>query len=174
MIDIVLTNRKTAWVIAVCMIISGLFLGTYTTFYQMRRQVVRQFRVEAEPVLNEMIQMTYNMLTIYLLNAPDDEDNTAWMLENIEQQSRRIAYLEFDAGTNEVMYNIALRLTELSEPLELSESDARFMRNFLIDIDELNMVLRQTDYNTSAAEFNTVIRQGLGFLVPFIRPVPVF
>jgi len=151
----ILQNRKVAWIITAMLIVVGLFLGSFLSYHQMRGRVMRVFESEMEPLLTEQTQLFHNMQTIYNLNA----DNN---VEMITEWAPDIAYR---AG----------ELQRRAESLSLSESDARFMHNFVIDIIELDLILRQANYNQQAQEFNALTQSGLGFLtLQSTRQLPIF
>lgn len=169
-----LKNRKTAWIITILLIIAGIFLGSYTTYLRLRRPVVQAFRTEVVPLLNEQIQMTYNMLTIYRLNAPDDTDTADQVMANIERLQREMAVMGMYSELSALLSWDAEGLYQLSEPLNLNENDAGFMRNSLTDIIELLMVLRQSRYDEYVREFNSAARGGLWILTRHWRLYPEF
>ena len=160
-----MAKRKTAWLLCAAMMIFGLLLGSYLSYRQMRTEAVNIFRAELEPVFNEQIQLLYNMLTIYNLNAPTPNDDThAMVIWSIESVQSGMVNVRMGFCWNLEIVSRAHHLHSESEALQLSESDARFMRNLLIDIEELQMITRQSRYNALAAEFNVTTRQGLSFL----------
>ena len=175
-----LQNRNVAWLITIAIMITGLFLGSYMSFRNMRADAVGVFREEVEPVLHEQMQMVYNMLTIYRLNTAGTQVFANSVNELIERIQAGIQTVSHDLPNDlwllkqhsEAMYR-------QGDELNLNDSDARFMRNFYIDIQELQTVISQSSYNIKAQEFNETTGRGLGFLTQWLgvfgnRQLPVF
>ena len=162
-----LLNRKTAWLIAALMIIIGLFLGSYTSYRQMRSLIVEEFRSEVEPILNEQIQLVYNMLTLYRINSLDNSETQDF----IQGVTRNIGFMQdeielvrnIDIASLMIEQDVA-ELYRRGQALDFDENDAARMRNLYLDIQELEMILSQTDYNDMALAFNIITLEGLGFL----------
>lgn len=173
-----LQNRKIAWLITIALMIIGLFSGSYFTFSSMRARVAEGFRAEIEQDLHDKLQMVHNMLYVYLRNGGDNEavvlvtTNIAEAQQAIDRVSESLAAYSITLTIN------ADSLYRSSAALNLNENDARFMRNFNMDIQEIDLILRQSNYNRFAAGFNEATRRGLGFLthnnILGYRQMPIF
>jgi len=132
----------------------GLYLGSYLSFRHMRGQIEEVFRAEVVPILNEQTQLFYNMITIYRMNALDNQETNdfiRWEIElTIEDMQREIKSFGHVSATSHFMWDRAEVLYQRGLDLPLNESDARRMNNLLTDMDELRTVLRQTEYNQLA------------------------
>ncbi|MCL2420268.1 MAG: hypothetical protein FWD03_00265 [Defluviitaleaceae bacterium] len=162
-----LQNRKAAWLIAIALMILGLFMGSYLSYRSMRSRAVNVFRVEAEPIVNQQIQLLHNMLTLYSIHAPENqatEDLAASVNQTIAWVQRELETINMSIPWTAQVESWAHELYNRADSLPLDENDARRMQGLLFDIEELTLVLRQSPYNAVAIEYNNMTRQGLGFL----------
>ena len=172
-----LRNRITAWLITLILMTAGLFLGTYLSFSQMREQAWSVYLNEIEPVLHEKMQLVHNMNTIYYLNSDDPSDEVERWLERLRDAAQAESHAPF--FWSHVLRDYAIRLYDWASAADLSEEDARVMRNLAMDFEELEVIMRQSvrqsNYNEMAEEFNTALRQGLGALTfNRIASLPVY
>jgi len=168
-----LQNRKVAWLITIALMVVGLYLGSFLSFLSMRSQIEDVFRAEVAPKLNEQIQLFHNMITLYRINVPDTtetEDFLRWEMElAIDNMQHEIKVFGHISAASHWMWDRAEILYQRGSDLPLNEQDARRMANLLADMDELRMILRQTEYNRIAWEFNdriifnTTLWEILGF-----------
>ena len=169
-----LLNRKTAWLITALVMITGLFIGSYTSYLQMRAPLVEVFRTEVEPILNEKLQLVHNMLTLYRLNAPDNNEVQDFIqrvmlsIESVQDEIELVRCTDSallpDRNPYMILMQYAAELERRGQGPELSESDAARMRNLYTDLQEIIMILSQSGYNDMALAFNTATTEGLGFL----------
>ena len=165
-----LQNKKIAWLITIVMITAGIFLGSYTSYLQMRRPVVRAFRDEVESLLNEKIQLVYNMLELYRLNAPYDMDTVEWVTNDIERLQSEMAVMSAYNIFSTVLGQTAEGLYQQVENMQLAglvqfdERDTVRMRSLLTNVQEMQMILQQTDFNRYAAEYNAAVSGGVPIL----------
>ena len=161
------SNRKIAWLITALMMIIGLFLGSYISYRQVRAPVVAVFRSEVEPILNEQMQLVHNMLTLYRLNAPDNDQTRGFIgrvMWNLEYMRDEIELVRWINMASWMIMQDAAELEQRGQAVGINESDAALMRNLYIDIREIEMVLRQAPYNNMALDFNISTMEGLGVL----------
>lgn len=160
-----LQNRKTAWLITVAFMVAGLLLGSFMSFRSMREEAIVVFRQEVEPALHEQMQMVYNMLTIYSFNTMATQVLADSIGNYIEQVQAGIQNVSPDLPLNVwLLTQHSESIYRQSTELNLSDTDARFIQNFHIDIQELQMVIAKSSYNIVAQDFNEASQRGLGFL----------
>jgi len=162
-----LSNRKIAWLITAMMMITGLFLGSYISYRQMRAPIVDVFRSEVEPILNEKMQLVHNMLTLYRLHAPDNDETRDFIrrvMWNIEYMQDEMELVRWISTASWIIMQNAAELDQRGQALDMSESDAMLMRNLYIDMQEIEMILSQSPYNNMALAFNVATMDGLGVL----------
>ena len=167
-----LKNRTAACLLTALLIAAGIFTGSQTTYFQLRRPVVQAFNDEIVPLLNEQIQMVYNMQTIYELNGGQVMNER--VLNQIELLRRDMNRIHNTDTHSSSLYTIADDIFQAAGGLNLNENDARFMRGFMSDLTEMQMILRQSQYNRLAADFNNAAENGLGLLTGTWRLFPQF
>jgi len=161
------SNRKIAWLITALMMIIGVFLGSYISYRQMRAPIVAVFRSEVEPILNEQMQLVHNMLTLYRLNAPDNDETrdlirrVMWNLEYMRDEMELVRWINTASW---IVMQDAAELEQRGQALDMNESDAALMRDLFIDIQEIEMILSQAPYNNLALAFNITTMEELGVL----------
>ena len=155
-------NRKLAWIIVIPLMIASIFLGSYTTYLQTTRRIEAAYRTEAEPVLNEKIQLLYNMITLHRLNNTD-EVVLFNILQNMAEAQSQIE--NFEQVYVQILLSDADVLFAVSSGFD--EADARRMIGLYYDIRERAEILRQTNYNNLAKEFNASILSNFGKLPTF-------
>lgn len=144
----------------------------------MRSQVIDGFRAEIEQDLHDKLQMVHNMMVVYLDNGGDNEA-VIYVSANIEETQQAIDMVGEGLAVHSSILSInANSLLHASNALNLDEGDARYMQNFISSIRDIDLVLRQSDYNRFAIEFNLATQRGLGFLthngVLGYRQLPIF
>ena len=155
-------NRKLAWIIVVPLMIVSVFLGGFTTYLQASRRIEAAYRSEVEPVLHEKVQILYNMVTLHRLNN-SDEAVLRGVLQNIAETQRQIEnFGQTDIQKLQADADILFAASD-----ELDEADAFRMLLLHFDINERAEILRQTNYNRIAKEFNSGILSNFGKLPTF-------
>ena len=141
---------------------ASIFIGSYTTYLHQRSRAESLFRSEAAPVLGNKVQLLYNMLTLYWQNNPD-ENLVAEIVSDIEEIDRQIvAFRQMD-----YQRLLAHGDTLLSFADNFDEDSERHMIRLRIDMDDMAMRLRQSNYNQLAQEFNSTILSNYGRLPVF-------
>ena len=162
-----LLNRKIAWLITTLVMIVGLFVGNYASYHQMRAPIIEEFRSEVGPIINEKIQLVYNMLTLYRLNAPENDETRDFIMgvvRNIEIMQAEIELVRNIYAASLMIDQDIAELYRRGQALEFDENNSTIMRNLYTDIQEIKMILSQSDYNDMALAFNITVLEGLGFL----------
>ena len=162
-----LSNRKVAWLITALVMITGTFLGSYVSFRQLRAPVIAEFRDNVEPVLNEMILLTQDMLSMYRLYATDNNESqnfiqrVIWNIGFLQEEMELVRWVD---SASWILRQDVQELYQRSQSLELSESNAALMSRLYADLQEREMILHQAPYNAMVLAYNNRTFEGLGFL----------
>jgi len=168
-----LKNRGTAWLISIVIMIVSVPLGATLSFRSMRADVVEVFRAEAEPLLWEQLQMVHNIMMIYEMNANTPE---TWPRERVERLQTGIERADphiLNTGSDDGAVVAASRIREHANNLGIGTNESLRINSFMTDIEELQLILRQSDYNRLAREFNEATWRGLGHIA-IVRRLPEF
>jgi len=155
-------NRKLAWIIVIPLMIVSVFFGGFTTYLQTSNRIEAIYRTEAEPVLREKVQLIYNMITLHRLNNTG-EAHLAGVLQNIAETQSQIK--NFQQVDIEKLQADAVVL--LANSSGFNEDDASRMNRLNLDVNERAEILRQTNYNKVAKDFNSGILGNFGQLPTF-------
>lgn len=173
----ILQSRGAAWLVTAIAMVIGIFAGSHITYRQMRAPVLAAYREDIVPLLQEGLQLIDNVITIYELNVPDTSESRSEVAWFREEALRWLDNIEDVRGV-ELWWTMVARgrgIYARASELELSENDARRMRNMIIDLDETQMILRQQfHYNELATNFGDASRSGLWIFTRGWTWFPVF
>ncbi|MCL2016966.1 MAG: hypothetical protein FWG68_12040 [Defluviitaleaceae bacterium] len=178
-----LNDPKNAVIIAAFLVVAGLLLGSHLSFWQLRSQAASIFSNSTEQTLHRKINMANNVLWLYSTeNAneimPTVVSSSDFVLEfhrNIDQTLAAVGSVSSQLSElNAALTQNAQQTFENAVELGFSDETLLAMQNLLADIADVDLILRQSLYNTVAVQFNEDMRQGLGFLAFFVQRMPVF
>jgi len=155
-------NRKLAWVVVIPLMVVSVFIGSFTTYMQTSRRIEATFREEAAPVLNDIVEVLYNMVDLHRHNNTDEALLTAAVQSIIETQAQIENFEQVDV---QKLQENATALQILPEGFD--EAHAGWITRLYYDMIGLSDTLRQTSYNQVAKEFNAGILSNFGKLPTF-------
>jgi len=162
-------NRKFAAIFTALVMAIALFFGVWGSFASMRRDVVEVFDAEIMPHMERAIVAAFNVHTVaanYLDAAEIARFDIAGIVASIQNDNEPVQIYEHYFA----LYNAVWDVYEMLANRAISDANRNFINNYHRNFREIDLILRQSDYNRDAGDFNETLTGGgnLGFLARLV------
>lgn len=169
-----LLDRKVAAAIMVAMMAAATLFGSHRSLAALSKQAEQVFYngvsgdgLCIENDLTNRAEQAYNLTVVAKRYLSADDSTVAKVLEARDQMDSA-ATIGGKYQANQALTMATTELYELLLPMELSESDSRYLRSIYADLNSRNDTIRHDPYNQLAAQFNAELD---GFPAKLLGPL---